>query len=132
MALELRICPVRVLEIRYAVYMILKRMMSEVLGIASTPSRTMSRVAPDTIASYMGIFISGAVSGFRLPLEKTPWDSCLGGISDNHCNQGTTHLTLFITIRNIAPSARFNSRRSFWARVDNRIDHSPNPSMSSK
>jgi len=77
----------RVPEIGCAIYVILKRMVSEVLEVSSNPSHTTSRVSPATQASYMGSFVLGPVRDFWLLREKCPWDSCLGGISNSHWSE---------------------------------------------
>jgi len=84
----------RVPEIRYTVYVILKRMVSKVPGTGNNPQHTTSRVSPVTIASYMGSFVSGPVSGFLLLREKHPRDSCLRRISSKHRGEGKVSLDL--------------------------------------
>jgi len=64
----LRIHCIRVPEIEYTIYLILKRSVSRGLWIASNPSHTTIWVSSAIFASYMGSFISGLVSD--LPSEK--------------------------------------------------------------
>ena len=62
LAFMLRVSSVRVPEVRYTIYLILRRGISEALWIANNASHTTSRMSPVTFASYMGSSILEPVS----------------------------------------------------------------------
>jgi len=95
---------------------------------------TTSRVSPVIFASYTGTIVFVPVSFFWLSSEKWPWDNSLLQSRNVQAtnSEGVAHFIFFTTIPNIAPSPRLTSRRYFWALVDSKIRHSPNPSTFSK